>query len=452
MEAYRSASSVGAGGNVTLGLKATDPRGSALTFSWTANIGTLSTPAHTATTSEVMWTAPQCVPAGASPTITATVSNAAGLSNSVPFSLTGVPACPTNFRGDGTRGDSEACDDGNASNEDNCLSTCVLALCGDGYVDGESPRIEQCDTAGESAFCNADCTVSVCGDGLLNVSAMEQCDTGGISVTCDSDCTLSLCGDGFLNPTAGEQCDDGNNSDGDGCSANYRLSVCGDSVVSGGEVCDDGNTITEFACPYGTPNCMNCNATCTAVLNLVGPYCGDGLITSGEVCDDGNTSACGTCGATCQQTQLARATGVITPVAAANLLDGERFTLVDGINPPVVFEFDKNGSTPGTSIRVAINDTDTVVTVASAIAFAINSATPLEISATTSSNLVQLTHDWTGALGNQPLTETVVNAGFRVSGMAGGAGYDCAAGTRCRSNADCTPSLVCGPTGTCAAP
>ncbi len=483
VEAYRSASSVGAGGSVTLGVRATDPQGSALTFSWTANIGTLSAPAHTATTSEVLWTAPSCVPAGASPTITATVSNAAGLSNSVPFSLTGVPACPTNFCGDGTRGGSEACDDGNSSNADNCLTTCVLALCGDGYVDGESPRIEQCDTAGESASCNHDCTASFCGDGVLNVTAWEQCDTGGTSVSCDSDCTLSVCGDGllnpmsgeqcdtrglspdcdsdctpsvcgdgFLNPAAGEQCDDGNISDGDGCSATCRLGVCGDGMLNGGEVCDDGNTLTESACPYGTPSCVNCDATCTSVLNLVGPYCGDGLTSSGEVCDDGNTSACGTCGATCQQTQLARATGVITPVGGANLLDGDRFTLGDGINPPVVFEFDKNGSTSITSIPVAITNADTVGAVATAIAFAINSATTLEISATTSSTLVQLTHDRTGAFGNQPLTKTVGNAGFRVNGMAGGAGYDCAAGTRCRSNADCAPSLVCEPGGTCAAP
>ena len=223
-------------------------------------------------------------------------------------------------------------------------------------------------------------------------------------------------------------------------------------MVSGSEVCDDGNTLTESACPYGTPNCVSCNATCTSVLSLTGPYCGDGLTSSGEVCDDGNTSACGTCGAMCQQTQLARATGAITAVGGASLVDGERFTLGDGINPPLEFEFDKNGSSSSTSIRVAITNADTAGTVATAIAFAINSAMTLEISATTSSNLVQLTHDWTGALGNQPLTESVANTGFRVSGMAGGAGYDCAAGTRCRSNADCAYSLVCGPGGTCAAP
>ncbi|HLM43180.1 MAG TPA: hypothetical protein VK458_04895, partial [Myxococcaceae bacterium] len=161
---------------------------------------------------------------------------------------------------------------------------------------------------------------------------------------------------------------------GDGCSANCRLSVCGDGMVSGSEVCDDGNTITESACPYGTPSCMNCNATCTAVLGLTGPYCGDGLTSSGEVCDDGNTSACGTCGAMCQQTQLARATGAITAVGGASLVDGERFTLGDGINPPLEFEFDKNGSSSSTSIRVAITNADTAGTVATAIAFAINSA------------------------------------------------------------------------------
>ena len=118
----------------------------------------------------------------------------------------------------------------------------------------------------------------------------------------------------------------------------------------------------------------------------------------------------------------------------------------------MVFEFDRNGSSSSTSIRVALSGTETAGAVATAIAFAINTATSLEISATTSSNLVQLTHDLTGALGNQPLTESVANTGFRVSGMGGGAGYDCATGTRCRSNADCAYSLMCGPGGTCAAP
>ncbi|MBO9679005.1 MAG: DUF4215 domain-containing protein [Acidovorax sp.] len=88
--------------------------------------------------------------------------------------------------------------------------------------------------------------------------------------------------------------------------------VCGDGVVSGGEACDDGNNVTETSCPYGSPNCSVCNATCTAVLSLSGPYCGDGVRNGAEVCDDGNnvtetscpygTQNCTVCNATCSAT------------------------------------------------------------------------------------------------------------------------------------------------------
>ncbi len=345
MEAWRSASSVGAGGSVTLGMKAVDPQDSALSFSWTASTGTLSTPADTATTSEVLWTAPACVPAGVSPTITATVSNALGLSAATSFSFTGIPSCPTAVCGDGTLDEGETCDDGNGSNEDNCLAMCVLASCGDGYVDGQSPSIEQCDTAGESSACDSDCTVRVCGDGLVNASAGEQCDntggvdsagcdadctiafcgdhyvntprgeqcdTGGSTATCDADCTVSACGDGFLNPAVGEQCDTAGSSA--SCDTDCTAALCGDGFInpSAGEACDDGNTVTETSCPYGTMSCVSCNATCTAPLNLTGSFCGDGLVSSGEVCDDGNTvtetscpygtMSCVSCNATCTAT------------------------------------------------------------------------------------------------------------------------------------------------------
>jgi len=62
-------------------------------------------------------------------------------------------------------------------------------------------------------------------------------------------------------------------------------------VTSGNaEICDDGNNITETECEYNTQSCVHCNADCTEVLNLEGPYCGDNTVddTHGEVCDDGN--------------------------------------------------------------------------------------------------------------------------------------------------------------------
>ena len=59
--------------------------------------------------------------------------------------------------------------------------------------------------------------------------------------------------------------------------------------MDNGEVCDDGNTITEAECPYGSPTCTTCNATCSATLKLTGSYCGDSNIDTShkEQCDFG---------------------------------------------------------------------------------------------------------------------------------------------------------------------
>jgi cysteine-rich repeat protein len=236
------------------------------------------------------------------------------------------------------------------------------------------------------------------------------------------------------------------------CSATLHLtgSFCGDGIVSSGEVCDDGNTVTETQCPYGSPTCTQCNASCSSTLSLTGPYCGDGVTSAFEACDDGNAT-CGSCNATCTQVQLAKAIGSITPVVGSNIVDGETFTLHDGINVSVTFEFDKNGSSSSTRVPVFITTSSAVNQVAAAIAAAINGATNLDITAAATASTVELTNDWRGAHGNQPLVEGVTHTGFKVSGMSGGAGHDCAAGNRCMGNQDCAPSLACI-SGTCGVP
>jgi hypothetical protein len=63
-----------------LSVAAEDPLGGTLTFDWKVNTGTLGAPVTTANTSEVLWTALSCMPAGVTPLIEVKVTNRAGLS------------------------------------------------------------------------------------------------------------------------------------------------------------------------------------------------------------------------------------------------------------------------------------------------------------------------------------------------------------------------------------
>ncbi|MFL5347518.1 MAG: hypothetical protein ACJ8AT_22255 [Hyalangium sp.] len=82
-----------AGSRVTFRVVANDPQARALTLTWAANTGTLGAPVSEATQSEVEWTPPPCVLTGTTPSITATVTNALGLSDSATFTLTGATTC-----------------------------------------------------------------------------------------------------------------------------------------------------------------------------------------------------------------------------------------------------------------------------------------------------------------------------------------------------------------------
>ncbi|RKI72889.1 kelch-like protein [Corallococcus sp. AB049A] len=94
VESFQSLGNVPAPGDtVTFRVKAKDAQDSALSFAWAANVGTLGMATHSATTSEVVWTAPSCVPSDTPPRVTVTVTNALGLSASTSFALTGGTAC-----------------------------------------------------------------------------------------------------------------------------------------------------------------------------------------------------------------------------------------------------------------------------------------------------------------------------------------------------------------------
>ena len=185
--------------------------------------------------------------------------------------------------GDSMTNGPEQCDDGNTSNTDACLNSCLLPTCGDGHV---RAGVEQCDDGNTSTTDACIMCVSArCGDGYLQ-TGVEACDDGNTSNTdaCLGTCVAATCGDGFVRLGV-ETCDDGNTMDGDACPSTCILgaSTCGNGIVESGEECDDGNSITTDAC-----------VSCTAA------RCGDGHVRAGfEQCDDANTSQTDGCLNTC---------------------------------------------------------------------------------------------------------------------------------------------------------
>ncbi|WP_083560296.1 DUF4114 domain-containing protein [Myxococcus fulvus] len=82
----QSAEQVPSRGTSVLGVTASDPQGSPLTFTWTSTEGALAPPVHGATTSEVTWTAPDCLPPDSAP-VKVAVTNALGLTSEVAFTF-----------------------------------------------------------------------------------------------------------------------------------------------------------------------------------------------------------------------------------------------------------------------------------------------------------------------------------------------------------------------------
>ncbi len=124
-------------------------------------------------------------------------------------------------------------------------------------------------------------------------------------------------------------------------------------------------------------------------------------------------------------TQGAFARGTITCVPASNIVDGETFTLDDGVNPAVTFEFDvTGGNTPAPGnieIDLFAAGATTAEDVKTEVRVAINLAPSLNITASDGGvGVAALTHDDFLAAGNVPIVESVLDAAFLVTGMSGG--------------------------------
>ena len=155
---------------------------------------------------------------------------------------------PAGVCGDGVHDPMEECDDGNPSDNDDCLSSCEVASCGDGFV---HVGVEACDDGNnlEGDGCTDTCALETCGDGILDDG--EECDDGNLDDGdgCSPLCLIedAACGNGIVDP--GEECDDGNLEDTDECLGGCKKAACGDGFVQAGvEECDDGNAIDDDAC------------------------------------------------------------------------------------------------------------------------------------------------------------------------------------------------------------
>ncbi len=192
-----------------------------------------------------------------------------------------VPSC-----GDGVVDNGEQCDDGDGDNNDDCpdvapLGTCQFATCGDGVIDMEGPVTDACDDGNSS-------------------------DTDGCVTSPSGQCVLATCGDGHIRSTGAnpELCDDGNAITTDDCpsgpAGTCRPSACGDGFVDmqgpNTEGCDDGNQSNADACPDGVGGSCQANS------------CGDGFVNRSVVngrfaedCDEGGILLPGDgCSASCR--------------------------------------------------------------------------------------------------------------------------------------------------------
>jgi hypothetical protein len=84
---FQSASEVPGTSGVDLVAEARDPRGGALTFTWTANVGTVTETGTSAGESRAVWHLPPNWPRGTTPTAEVTVTNSLGLTDRAWFLL-----------------------------------------------------------------------------------------------------------------------------------------------------------------------------------------------------------------------------------------------------------------------------------------------------------------------------------------------------------------------------
>jgi hypothetical protein len=208
---------------------------------------------------------------------------------------------------------------------------------------------------------------------------------------------------------------------------------------------------------------------------------GGGTGGTGQGGGAGGTSA-GTGGTGTPTEVCDNATGRIT-VGEGTLFaaTGDTFTVSDGLNDAVTFEFQLTGQTADAShVAIPFDGTENEAGLAVLIANAINDASDLDVTASTSATApggggeggaggesgatgnagatgggvggesgagtaapvhstetVNLVNDRAGARGNQKVTDTIGNPNFKVSGMSGGSAVICTEDALCNDDSEC---------------
>lgn len=164
-----------------------------------------------------------------------------------------VPTC-----GDGFTDPVEACDDGDVSNNNACLTNCQLNVCGDGYIFNSGPGADEtCDDGSKNGYYENQCVPGPC------------CNT-----TCDGD--GPHCGDSIV-----QRVD---------CTG---YSPCTGGITGANEICDKGTDNGKWL----TLAEHNLDAGCSSTCDDIAPYCGDGTLQSAyEICDDGGANQDGVYG------------------------------------------------------------------------------------------------------------------------------------------------------------